>query len=95
MLTKCPRQEGLRRIDALQRQASELKSRLNHLPLQGQVRFAELDLEEAGAWLNQTHVEQRMDILRIADTAINLAALRLALVAKALSDERPDAATVG
>ncbi len=90
-----PRQQQLAQITVLRTRAVQLMSLANHRTMQVQVRMALRDLDEALIWLNAQDVVHRPLLLKIADRAAEFAALRLALIEKALADYGPDVTEIG
>jgi hypothetical protein len=78
------RQQRLALIDAIQAQATSLLSAATQDALKTRVRGAMLDLDNARGWL--THQDDGVQVLQIVDTAIGIATLKMAVVAKAFDD---------
>lgn len=90
-MTDTSRRQRLVLIEMERANAIRMLSLVNHETMKAHARDALRDLDEAERWLGHKDIDNRPDILAIADAAMHLAVLRTAFVGKALKDYGPDA----
>ena len=89
------RRGRLARIDRIRGEAARIGARAAHDGMKRQVRLAERDLDEAERWLQSRSVVGDWSFVSIAESAVNLAELRLHGVHSALTYDGPEARALG
>lgn len=87
--------EQLTIISALRARAETIGSVVNHQTMKAHVAMASRDLNEAVVWLDSENVDNRPQILKIADLATSLAAARIEMVEKAVETRGRDVMEIG